>query len=145
MWPWSAKKSFLRPVPINSYLSARAREMTSSFRRGRHNVWAVLINSSPNRNARELVQTSGEITKRPSCFSLMTPRKVAHSNRKNQLRTMRRENIGGSDMGFHLLNASQVEMSRHLMSGLLRGHRTERRKRFSSVADRIEDVLCEQL
>jgi hypothetical protein len=29
-------------------------------------VWAVLINSATNRDARELVQTAGEITKRPS-------------------------------------------------------------------------------
>jgi len=35
-------------VLINSYFSARARNMTSYFRCGRHNVWAVLINSYPN-------------------------------------------------------------------------------------------------
>eukprot|EP00978_Attheya_sp_CCMP212_P041080 scaffold231126_cov43-Attheya_sp.AAC.1 len=62
---------FLRLVPINSYFIARARQkMTSSFRRGCHNVvWAVLINSSVNRDARELVKTSREITKPPSCVS----------------------------------------------------------------------------
>eukprot|EP00978_Attheya_sp_CCMP212_P035495 scaffold154770_cov23-Attheya_sp.AAC.2 len=98
----------------------------SSFRRGRHNVWAVLINSSANRNARELMQTSGKITKQPSCVSLMTPRKVAHSNRKNQLRTMKRENVGGSDKGFQVLNDSRVEMSRNSMNGLRGEHRTER-------------------
>eukprot|EP00978_Attheya_sp_CCMP212_P036318 scaffold163776_cov67-Attheya_sp.AAC.1 len=42
-----------------------------------------------NRDAHELAQTSVEITKRPShALSLMTPQKVNHSNRKNQLRTM---------------------------------------------------------
>eukprot|EP00978_Attheya_sp_CCMP212_P014257 scaffold36239_cov78-Attheya_sp.AAC.5 len=82
----------MRAVLINSYFSARARNVTSYFRHGRQNVWAVLINSSANRNARKLAQTSCEITKRPSSVSLMTPRKVAHSNLKNQLlRTTRRE------------------------------------------------------
>eukprot|EP00978_Attheya_sp_CCMP212_P046947 scaffold421141_cov31-Attheya_sp.AAC.2 len=56
---------------------------------------------------------------------------------------MRRENVGGSDKGFQVLNASQVEMSRNSMSGLRGEHRTKRRRRFSPVADRIEDVLRE--
>eukprot|EP00978_Attheya_sp_CCMP212_P025496 scaffold82138_cov84-Attheya_sp.AAC.2 len=78
----------------------------------RHNVWAFHIDSPVNRDARELVQTTGKITKWPSCISLMTLRKVAQSNRKNQLRTMRRaENIGWSDKGFHLLNATSQGVS----------------------------------
>eukprot|EP00978_Attheya_sp_CCMP212_P006293 scaffold14259_cov45-Attheya_sp.AAC.1 len=70
----------------------------------------------------------------------MTPRKVAHSNRKNQLRTMRRENIGWSDKGVHLLNASQG-VSHHSMSGLRGEYRMEHCKILSSITDRIEDVL----